>query len=434
MKKYQHCRPYRMPSLIWISTFLLLAQSFTDAVTESEPNSQKPIEISTNDVFIMVGENSTVLLSPTDTFDVEFQNESDSTLVFHYSQPDVVRSLPNLTLIVSHKRVLENDSVIVISPVQAGRVTVTGLLEPRNSEINVDNVFVRVSAYKIYALLLISDIVGWIYFVAWSISFYPQIYQNWRRKSVRGLSLDFVFINITGFAVYALYNMGLFWITSVQNQYLEKHPTSQIPVEINDVVFAIHAFFACAILATQCLIYDKGSQTVSNVSRTILVGIYSFIFTMSIVAVSNAITWLTFLNTCSYVKLFVTLIKYVPQAYLNWSRKSTSGWCIGNVLLDFTGGIFSVLQMCIISYNHNDWASIFGDFAKFGLGLFSICFDILFIVQHYGLYRNHEAYEPIDGAINEEDYITRHEEMVTSNHVPSLDDEEDGIVPAPSPT
>jgi hypothetical protein len=27
-----------------------------------------------------------------------------------------------------------------------------------------------------------ADITGWIYFFAWSISFYPQIFLNYRRK------------------------------------------------------------------------------------------------------------------------------------------------------------------------------------------------------------------------------------------------------------
>ena len=35
----------------------------------------------------------------------------------------------------------------------------------------------------------------------------------------------------------------------------------------------------------------------------------------------------------------------------------------------------------------DDWSSIFGDPTKFGLGAFSIMFDIVFIVQHYCLYR-----------------------------------------------
>ena len=36
----------------------------------------------------------------------------------------------------------------------------------------------------------------------------------------------------------------------------------------------------------------------------------------------------------------------------------------------------------------DDWKSIFGDPTKFGLGAFSICFDLVFMFQHYILYRH----------------------------------------------
>lgn len=38
----------------------------------------------------------------------------------------------------------------------------------------------------------------------------------------------------------------------------------------------------------------------------------------------------------------------------------------------------------------DEWQLLFGDPTKFGLGLFSIIFDIVFIVQHYCLYRPQE--------------------------------------------
>lgn len=72
---------------------------------------------------------------------------------------------------------------------------------------------------------------------------------------------------------------------------------------------------------------------------------------------------------------------------MNYRRKSTVGWSIGNILLDFTGGILSMAQMILNAYNFDDWNSLFGDPTKFGLGLFSVLFDILFMVQHYVLYR-----------------------------------------------
>lgn len=56
----------------------------------------------------------------------------------------------------------------------------------------------------------------------------------------------------------------------------------------------------------------------------------------------------------SYVKLAVTVIKYTPQAYMNYQRKATTGWSIHNILLDFTGGILSLTQMILLSYNYDD--------------------------------------------------------------------------------
>ena len=74
---------------------------------------------------------------------------------------------------------------------------------------------------------------------------------------------------------------------------------------------------------------------------------------------SSVLKWLDFLYFCSYVKLFITLIKYVPQAYMNYRRKSTMGWSIGNVLLDFTGRTLSIAQMFIQSYNNSKYLQIF---------------------------------------------------------------------------
>jgi hypothetical protein len=46
----------------------------------------------------------------------------------------------------------------------------------------LDTKFVRVTVEHDEAVYHISAVIGWIYFVAWSVSFYPQIYENWRRK------------------------------------------------------------------------------------------------------------------------------------------------------------------------------------------------------------------------------------------------------------
>lgn len=37
---------------------------------------------------------------------------------------------------------------------------------------------------------------------------------------------------------------------------------------------------------------------------------------------------------------------------MNYKRKSTIGWSIENIFLDFTGGMLSMLQMILNSYNY----------------------------------------------------------------------------------
>lgn len=39
-------------------------------------------------------------------------------------------------------------------------------------------------------------------------------------------------------------------------EYHSIHPTGVIPVETNDVVFAVHAVFATAVTIGQCFIYE----------------------------------------------------------------------------------------------------------------------------------------------------------------------------------
>lgn len=237
--------------------------------------------------------------------------------------------------------------------------------------------------------------------MAWSVSFYPQILDNFRRKSVIGLNFDFLSLNIVGFSLYGLYNIGLFWVDTVQEQYMEQHPRGVIPVQVNDVFFPIHAVFACGVTIIQCIIYERGGQKVSKGCLALLVVILLIVIITLILTLTNVIIWLDFLLGCSYIKLGITLIKYCPQAYMNYRRKSTSGWSIGNIILDFTGGSLSILQMMLIAYNNDDWGSIFGDPTKFGLGFFSILFDVFFMLQHYVFYRGNLPHDVLSGSSEE---------------------------------
>eukprot|EP00095_Tigriopus_kingsejongensis_P008305 maker-scaffold871_size86487-snap-gene-0.21 protein:Tk08305 transcript:maker-scaffold871_size86487-snap-gene-0.21-mRNA-1 annotation:"unknown" len=265
------------------------------------------------------------------------------------------------------------------------------------------NAFARIVVSKSQWLNDLSFVVGWLYFVAWSVSFYPQIYENWKTKSVVGLNFDFLALNVVGFLLYSIFNLGLYTIQPVQDEYYARHPTGINPVQLNDVIFAVHAVLACLVTIGQCLAYERAQQTVSRTCRGILLLMGVVVLLSLILSFSQKLFWLDFLYVCSYVKLGITLIKYVPQAYMNFKRKSTQGWSIGNILLDFTGGSLSITQMLILAYNNDDWSSIFGDPTKFGLGFFSILFDVFFMLQHYVFYRHGIPHELLENEIDEAD-------------------------------
>ncbi len=88
----------------------------------------------------------------------------------------------------------------------------------------------------------------------------------------------------------------------------------------------------------------------------------------------------------TYVKLLLTIFKYIPQVTANYRRKSTVGWSINQVLLDFIGGIFSLLQLVIDSSLQADWSGLTGNPVKLGLANISLLFDLIFMTQHYVLY------------------------------------------------
>ncbi|KAG1928531.1 cystinosin [Pimephales promelas] len=233
----------------------------------------------------------------------------------------------------------------------------TAYLSSNDTRIKSFETRIRFLIVRSNVLFIINQIIGWIYFLAWSVSFYPQAFENWKRRSVVGLNFDFLALNLTGFVAYSVFNVGLFWVTYIQEEFLKKDPNGVIPVDANDVFFSLHAVVLTLVYICQCAIYERGGQKVSKVAIGLLVIGWSFAFVSLFVAVAQKISWLDYLYYFSYIKLGVTLVKYIPQAYMNYRRQSTKGWSIGNVLLDFTGGSFSLIQMFLQAYNNGYSAS-----------------------------------------------------------------------------
>ncbi|WJX81310.1 hypothetical protein P8452_64209 [Trifolium repens] len=249
------------------------------------------------------------------------------------------------------------------------------------------------------------EILGWFAFIAWSISFYPQVFLNFRRKSVVGLNFDFVLLNLTKHSSYLIYNASLYFSSSIQKQYFQKYGFDQmIPVAANDVAFSIHAVLLTAITLFQIAIYERGSQKLSKISIGIISIVWLTAAVCFFVALSNH-SWLWLLSIFNSIQVLMTTIKYIPQVSMNFLRKSTDGWSIGNILLDFSGGIANYGQMVVQSVDQDSWINFYGNIGKVLLSLVSVFFDIIFIFQHYVLYSAKKSSKLVATVVEDEDQI-----------------------------
>ncbi|GBF98273.1 cystinosin-like [Raphidocelis subcapitata] len=281
----------------------------------------------------------------------------------------------------------------------------------------------------------IQSATGWTYASAWSLSFYPQVVLNARRKSVTGLSFDFLVLNLLGWVAYSTFNVAIYFVfecparkpqnaalaaaalspaaashwgaDAAARAFLGAAPPAplggalgttdfcQYAVEWNDVVFSLHALALTLVTLAQCCAYPRGTQ---RVHRAVAFGIAACVAAAAGYAAAIArgwrmglgldrwMSWLYWLYFLSLIKMGVTFVKYLPQAVMNFRRRSTAGWSILNILLDFTGGALSLGQQLLTAWWAGNWAPVTANPVKLGLALTSMGMDVLFMVQHYTLY------------------------------------------------
>ncbi|TGZ79921.1 PQ-loop-domain-containing protein [Ascodesmis nigricans] len=241
----------------------------------------------------------------------------------------------------------------------------------------------------------VSRLIGWCYVAAWSVSFYPQFIINFRRKAVTGLSPDFFTLNVLGFACYTVSSATLLFSQTVRDQYSVRHPNSPEPtVRWNDLAFAAHALIISTLTWSQFFAWGYERHRSQRLSTPVTLLIFS-IFGAIVLSAGfvdptggHRWQWLDVIYTLQYSKLLISLTKYIPQALLNHRLQSTVGWSIENILLDLTGGVLSLAQLLVDASLQADWSGIIGNPVKFWLSQIAIIFDLVFIWQHYVLYRN----------------------------------------------
>ncbi|KAH0450402.1 hypothetical protein IEQ34_021094 [Dendrobium chrysotoxum] len=244
----------------------------------------------------------------------------------------------------------------------------------------------RMTAWRSVYLETTYHVLGWMAFFSWTICFYPQVLLNFHRKSVVGLNFDFVVLNLTKHSSYLIYNAALFFSPEIQRQYHEKYGYGEmIPVAANDVAFSIHAVLVTCFISFQILIYERGNQKVSKICMVVSSAAWTIVLVCLIISWPKH-SWLWLISMVNTIQVAITAIKYIPQAFMNFSSKSTIGWSIGFVLLDLSGGLLNFAQMAMQSIDQGTMINFYGNLGKTLLCLVVVFFDLLFIIQHYVLY------------------------------------------------
>jgi uncharacterized protein with PQ loop repeat len=163
-----------------------------------------------------------------------------------------IRRLPNITF--TKQPGDDQSRMITVTGHYQGHLVITAQSNQANISSNYDFLLIDVARSEVISVLVL--IFGWVYFVAWSVSFYPQIILNFRRQSVIGLNFDFLALNLIGHSCYSIYNICLYTSHDIQQQYYGKHPHSVLPVLLNDVsrsalfddsnIFVFAGLFQCS--------------------------------------------------------------------------------------------------------------------------------------------------------------------------------------------
>lgn len=173
---------------------------------------------------------------------------------------------------------------------------------------------------------------------------------NYQRKSTIGLSSDMILYDCIGYIALSIYSVGMYADPYIRSEYRDTHGDNNPSVAVNDVFFATHGILLTIVPLLQMAYYDGAKQTPTrlcmyNLSMIIFVVAAYLIVVLTRLVDSEIFTFYYWVYSLAFVKLGVTILKYIPQIYLNFVRQSTEGWNITQILLDLLGGLLSALQL-----------------------------------------------------------------------------------------
>lgn len=252
--------------------------------------------------------------------------------------------------------------------------------------------------------LKIDNVLGLIYVCSWSVSMYPPVLTNWKKRSSTAISIDFVILNTAGY-FYLLISLILQlyrWIPIgevIKNGDASAEKLIIRPkVTTFDYWYCLHGFIMNWVLVSQ-VIYGHtlwGFKKDLHIRR--MKPVYLKFLQLSIIVFiglsakfcyenvtndwSNSRT-LNYCNNLFLLKISMSLAKYFPQVKHNYERKSMNGFAIQSVFLDVTGGLAALSQLIYqLSEDKGfNYVSFTANFGKIGLALVTLIFNFTFISQ-----------------------------------------------------
>ena len=156
-------------------------------------------------------------------------------------------------------------------------------------------------------------------------------------------------------------------------------------------MFAAHALAISLFTFAQCLYYRATTKSRLHSAYAVFLALLVGFVILRALDGSEAFdpspSSASLSSALLVAKMSITATKYLPQAIENCRRRSTDGWSIGNIILDLTGATFSFLQNFLYVAAGESWEAVWGNSPKVGLALVAFSFDLLFLLQHFVLYR-----------------------------------------------
>ena len=117
-----------------------------------------------------------------------------------------------------------------------------------------------------------------------------------------GFSFDMLAYFLLSYVTYMIYNVTVYFDPKLIHLDLNEDN----PVKLTDVVFAIVAFACTSFQGIQCLMYDRGSQTIHRSTVVVCIGCLLALAALTVLSCFGIVSWVLVLQYCGYVKLVVS--------------------------------------------------------------------------------------------------------------------------------